>query len=348
MPLILNATSFSAASQLLKNDIHLEDSDININMTREIAVQMMRTLISQSAHEIVLVWNDRSFERLIMSDFPIMLKRRIKSIYLTDIPSEFLSLFEPICNEQIFGPALDTLLNEIYFLYMASKERTEVDIISSFNILINWNNIFHKSEYLKSSTDVLNLISLLMGLINSYRYSENIECFIDNNQDIPIEKRIEDFLSDAYVNNLSKEKYFFGIPSRAKQSILNYRRMIADKFVNRMEFVIKPFFFASLPIELNIMGKNTSNYSPPIAPLRDIYMSEINEYILNRDLKRLYFVETMPTYRSGFTCYECNGNDFKPSLIASGLDIDGEYCLGGINWVNIDVSHNKIRKLDIF
>ena len=142
VPLILNARNFGDASQLLKNDTYLEDSDINIGMTREITIQIMRTLISQSAHEIILIWNDKALEKQIMDEFPTMLKKRTNSLYLTDIPSKFLSFFEPICNEQIYSPTLDILINELYLLYIASKERTEVDIRSSLHILNNWENVF--------------------------------------------------------------------------------------------------------------------------------------------------------------------------------------------------------------
>ena len=178
VPLILNAGNFGDASQLLKNDTYLEDSDIDIDMTREITIQIMRTLISQSAHEIILIWNDKALEKQIMDQFPTMLKKRTKSLYLTDIPSKFLSFFEPICNEQIYSPTLDILINELFLLYIASKERTEVDIRSSLYILNNWENVFKTSSYLKS-TKVLDLLAELKGLVNVYKYSENMECFVD-------------------------------------------------------------------------------------------------------------------------------------------------------------------------
>ena len=108
---------------------------------------------------------------------------------------------------------------------------------------------------------------------------------------------------------------------------------------------MKPFFFANLPIELKIISKNDKSYSPPIAPLKEIYMSEINEYISKNSLNEIYFIETMPTYRAGFTFYACNGNEFNPSLVAEGLEFKGEYCLGGNNWVNINLSNSKMGNL---
>lgn len=62
-------------------------------------------------------------------------------------------------------------------------------------------------------------------------------------------------------------------------------------------------------------------------------------------MNELYFIETMPTYRAGFTFYACNGNEFNQSLVAEGLAFKGEYCLGGHNWVNINLSNSKMGNL---
>jgi hypothetical protein len=308
----------------------------------------MRALISESAHEIVLVWNDKDLEKQIMEDFSTKLKSRTKSLYLTDIPSNFISIFESICNEHICSPTLDTLVNEIYLLKIACKERTEVDIRSSLNIINNWNDVFRTSKYLKSSPEVADLLAELKGLVNVYNYSEKIECFVDTNQEIPIEKRIEDFLNDAYIDKLSKEKYYFGIPSRVKESVFNFKQLIKNNIIKNMKCTIKgsvSLIFATAQVELNAFDKQDKYYSPPIAPLKGIYMSKINDYINNNSLNDLYFIETMPTYRAGFTFYACNGNEFNPSLVAEGLEFNGEYCLGGNNWVNINLSNSKIGNL---
>jgi len=347
-PLILRAHNFGDASSLLKNKIYLDDSDIDIKMTREIAIQVTRILINQSAHEIIFTWNNKELEKQVMEEFPIRLKRRTKSIYLTDIPSNFLSLFEPICNEQICSPTLDMLINEFFQLYMACKERTEVDILSTFNILNNWNNVFNTSKYLRTSPDVQDLLAELRGLINIYKYLDNIECFVDVDQEIPIEKRIEDFLSDAYINKLSKEKYYFGIPARAKESIHNFKQLIKNIALGNLKCAIKgsvPLIIANAEIELDVLKEQGKYYSPPVVPLKDIYMSEINNYISKNSLDKLYFIETMPVYRAGFRLYACDGNESNQSLVAEGLKFKGEYCLGGNNWIEINLSNSRIGNL---
>jgi len=348
VPLILKANTFGGASSLLKNKTHLEDSDINIKMTREIVVQVMRILISQSAHEIILIWNNKALEKQVMEDFPQRLKRRTKSIHLADIPSNFLSFFEPICNEKICSPTLDMLINEIFLLYTACKERTEVDIRYTFSILNDWDNIFNTSKYLKTSPDVLDLLAELRGLTNVYEYSDDIEYFIDNDQEIPIEERIEDFLEDAAINKLMEEKYYFGIPEHAIESIRAFKHLAKNIVLDNVKIKIKgsvPFSIATGEIELNVLNKQGKYYSPPVAPLKNIYMSEINNYISNNSLNRLYFIETMPAYRAGFRLYACNGNEFNQSLVAEGLKFRGEYCLGGNDWVEINLSNSRIGNL---
>jgi hypothetical protein len=345
VPLILNAKNFGEASLLLKNDRYLENSDINVDMTREIVRQVMLALISESAYEIILVWNDKDLEKQIMEDFPNKLKSRTKSKYLTDIPSNFISTFESIRNDHICSPTLDTLVNELYLLKIACEERTEVDIRSSLNIINNWDDVFRTSKYLKSSPEVEDLLAVLKGWVNVYNYSEKIECFVDTNHEIPIEKRIENFLNDAYINKLSKEKYCFGIPSHVKESVFKFRQLIKKIKKEHLKCAIKgsvSIGFATAQVEKTIFDKQYKYYSPPIAPLKDIYMSKINDYINQNSLKELYLIETMPTYRAGFTFYACNGNEFKPSLVAEGLEFKGEYCLGGNNWVNINLSNTKI------
>jgi hypothetical protein len=250
-------------------------------------------MISQSAHEINLIWNDKDIERQIMHELPIKLKQRTKSIFLTDIPSNFLSFFEPICNEKIYSPTIDILINDFYLLNLACKERTEVDIRCTLNTLNNFDSIFNKSEYLKTSSGVLDLIAELKGLTNAYKYSENMECFVDTNQEIPLERRIDDFLNDAFVEKLSREKYFFGIPSRVKESIYNFKKLIKNNILSNVECVIKPFFFANSPIELNIINGPDKIYSPPIGPLKSIYMSKINDHIRRESLNKLYYVDSL-------------------------------------------------------
>jgi hypothetical protein len=349
VPLILNAKSFRGASSLLKDNIKnnavLDDTDIDINMTREIIKQVMRTLISQSAHKITLIWNNRDLENEVMEEFPTRLKGRIRPVYLTDIPSNFLSLLEPICNDKIRSPTLDILVNDIFLLYTACKEQTELDICSTLNVLNNWDSTFATSNYLKYSSDVQDLLSELKGLINSYRYKEDIESFRDINQDIPVDKRIDDFLNDGYVEKLSAEKYFFGIPSRFKQSIFKFKQIIKEHFLDRCEIALNPFFFAETPFEVTIPLWKKVNYYPPISPLKQIYSSKINDHILSNRIGNLYFIETMPAYKAGFTFYECNGKEVNQSLYASGLEFKGEYCLGGNKWVNIDLSNNKTMNI---
>ena len=317
-------------------------------MTREIAIQVTRMLITQSAHELILIWNDKDLEKQIMEEFPPTLKMRTKSIYRTDIPSNFLSFFEPVCNERICSPTLDMLINEIFLLYTACKEKTEVDIRYTFNILNNWNTIFSTSKYLKTSPDVLDLLAKLKGLVNVYKYSDEIECFVDNNQEIPIDRRIEDFLNDAYIYKLSKEKYYFGIPSRAKESVHNFKQLIKRAILDNLKCTIKggvQLYIANCEIELPVLNNQGKYYSPPIVPLKDIYLSEINNYISKNSLNRLYFIETMPAYRAGFRLYACNGNEFNQSLVAEGLKFNGEYCLGGDNWIEINLSNSRIGHL---
>jgi hypothetical protein len=345
-PLILNAKNFGEASSLLKNNTCLDDSHIDINMTREIIMQVMRIMISQSAHEINLIWTNKDVEKQIMNELPTRLKRRTKSIFLTDIPSNFLSFFEPICNEKIYSPTLDILINDFYLLHLACKERTEVDIRCTLNTLKNFDNVFNKSEYLKTSPGVPDLIAELTGLINAYKYSENMESFVDTNQEIPLDRRIDDFLNDAFVERLSREKYYFGIPSRVKESIFNFKQLIKNNILSNIECVIKPFFFANSPIELNIINGQDKTYSPPIGPLKSIYMSEINDHIRKESLLKLHYVDTSPINRAGYMIHECNGHEINRSLDAAGWDFEGgEYCLGHADWINIDLSNSKLGKL---
>lgn len=348
VPLILKAHSFDGASSLLRNKTHLEDSDIDIRLTKDIITQITRILIDQSAHEIILVWNNKDIEEQVMEEFPPMLKRRTKSVYLTDIPSKFLSLFEPICNEQICSPTLDMLVNEIFLLHKACEEKTEVDLISTFNILNDWDNVFRTSRYLKNSPEVLDLLAELRGIINLYRYSEGIERFVDLDQEIPIEKRIEDLLNDAYMIKLSKEKYYFGIPSRARESIHRFKQLLKNPALSNLNLTIRggvQFYFANGEIELSPFKNESKYYSPPVAPIKEIYMSEINDYISKNSLNRLYCIETMPEYRAGFKLYSCDGIKVNPSLVAEGLKFKGEYCLGGNDWIELNLSNSRIGNL---
>ncbi len=251
-------------------------------------------------------------------------------------------------NEHICSPTLDILMNEIFLLYMACKERTEVDLMSTFNILNNWDNVFKTSRYLKTSPEVPDLLAELRGVINLYRYSENIERFTDLDQEIPIEKRIEDLLDDAYMIRLSKEKYYFGIPTRARESIHRFKQLLKNPALSNLNLTIRggiQCYFANGEIELSPFENESRYYSPPIAPIKDIYMSEINNYISKNSLNRLYFIETMPEYRAGFKVYACDRNEVNPSIVAEGLKFKGEYCLGGNNWIEINLSNSRIGNL---
>ena len=70
VPLILKSRTFGGVSSLLKNKTYLEDSDIDIKMTREIDDTIMRMLINESAHEIILIWNNKAIEKQVMEEFP--------------------------------------------------------------------------------------------------------------------------------------------------------------------------------------------------------------------------------------------------------------------------------------
>jgi len=350
-PLVLNAKDFNELKSLLKGKEWIEDSMIDFDRSRDLLVNLTRMLIHESAHEINLICNDRNIANNILNEVPVRLKRRIKPIYPNkNLNRRFLSLIEPVYNEEIASPAIDTLVNEFYSLIIASKEQTEVDATQFLFLSKNWDRIFKRSKVLQKSDAAKVIFNQLHGVANLYEYNENIECFIDTNREIPIDKRLEDFLNDAYVEKLSQEKYFFGIPGKVKMAVLNFKQLIKNKILPNIKLTLKPMDFANAPISLNMDIERVLNqrisYSPPIYPLNNISFGIINQYLTDNLLDRIYFVQSMPFNKAGWIVYECNKrNEIVRHLVASGRTFEEEeYYIGGGRWENVDISYSKFKK----
>lgn len=337
-PLVLNAKSFGDVRNLLENKECIEHEMIDFSHSRELLINSTSILINQSAHAINLICsnNDEQIEKDLLNEIPVRLKGRIRPIYLNKkLSNRFLSFVEPIYNDKISSPIIDILVNDLYSFLIASKQRTEVDAISLFQITKNWEELFKNSQILKDS-DVKYLFDQLNGLINVYKYSESIECFIDENKKIPIDKRLEDILNDAHFEKLSREKYLFGIPNKAKMAVFNFKQLINDKILPNLGLSLKPLLYSTSPINLDIRKQMDQKvgYSPPIYSLDEILYSTINEYLTKNSLDRLYFLNSMPFNKAGWIIHECNSeNGFEAHLI-TGKECRGEYILRG-SWGNV-------------
>lgn len=276
------------------------------------------TLVRCAAHKIYVPYRKPRFRGSIdeaIKEYPLSLQKRIEIIDRKGKDfNRVINYLKPVHDEIMDSPLIlsyNTIVDFLYKLLLASKYNAEADVSQS-------KFIGDFIQLLKDQIDDAEAnfrLDQLFGVYSNYSNPLKIETFATYpNISIPsIYHKISDFLDEAEIIELSKNRYLLGIPSKAKTALIKMKKGIRHFFSEK-----KYEKYIGAATELTqIVGITEGIKIPNIDYFRELYSSEYNPPLVYLDYHRVQI------------CKKVSPNSFPNFMLPDGatIAITDEYFL---------------------
>ena len=276
------------------------------------------TLVRCAAHKIYVPYRKPRFRGSIdeaIKEYPLSLQKRIEIIDRDGKDfNRVINYLKPVHDEIMDSPLIlsyNTIVDFLYKLLLASKYNAEADVSQSKFI----------GDFIQSLKDQIDdaeanfRLDQLFGIYSNYSNPLKIETFATYpNISIPsIYHKISDFLDEAEIIELSKNRYLLGIPSKAKTALIKMKKGIRH-FPSGKKYEK----YISIATELTqIVGFLEGIKIPNIDYFRELYSSEYNPPLVDLDYYRVQI------------CKQVSPNSFPNFMLPDGATraISDEYFL---------------------
>lgn len=276
------------------------------------------TLVRCAAHKIYVPYRKPRFMGSIdetIKEYPLSLQNRIEIIDREGKNwNQVINYLKPVHSEIVDSPltfAYNTVVDFLYKLLLASKYNAEADV--SQPKFIGYSIQSLKDQI--AGDEAKFRLDQLVGIYSNYSNPLKIETFtVFPNISIPsIYHKISDFLDEAEIIELSKNRYLLGIPSKAKKALIKMKKGIRHFFSEKK---YEKYIGAAMELT-QIVGTTEGLKIPNIDYFRELYSSEYNPPLVNLDYYRVQI------------CKKVSPNSFPNFMLPDGatIAISDEYFL---------------------
>jgi hypothetical protein len=250
-----------------------------------------KSLLSHSAQKIYLIDMAGKLKDNMLTNLPDYLKPRIELIDNQKIFESVDNMLTPVWNDldnlwkkvrAINGATNDDsnghehgycLLGEfLTTLTVSTKYNTEADIDLD---VVNQAIVRIKKQATSQESQIV--IARIEGILNCYKLKRKIPSIKTAAQILP-KDLLADLLDDSAIISLSKERYYFGVPSKAKIAMIRTRQKIREILTvprNRKYLVMAGKFGNIATKQINVElpdfdAQNEPSFSPPFLPLDEM------------------------------------------------------------------------------
>lgn len=276
------------------------------------------TLVRCAAHKIYVPYGKPRSRGSIdetVKEYPLSLQNRIEIIDRGGKDfNRVTNYLKPVRDEIMDSPLIlsyNTIVDFLYKLLLASKYNAEADVSQS-------KFIGYFIQLLKEQIDDAEAkfrLDQLFGIYSNYSNPLKIETFaISPNISIPsIYHKISDFLDEAEIIELSKNRYLLGISSKAKTALIKMKKGIRHFFSEK-----KYEKYIGVVTELTQIVETTEGIKiPSIDFFKGLYSSEYNPPLVDLDYYRVQI------------CKQVSPNSFPNFMLPDGATraLSDEYFL---------------------
>jgi len=292
------------------------------------------TLIRCAAHKIYVPYRMPRFGPSIdetIKEYPPSLRNRIEIVDKEGKDwNRVISYLKPVYDEIVDSPLVlsyNMVVDFLYKLLLASKYNAESDVSQSKFIGSFIQSLRDQIE----DTEAKFRLDQLLGIYSNYSNPLKIETFtIFPNISIPsIYHKISDFLDEAEIIELSKNRHLLGIPSKAKIKLIEMKKGIRHFFSEKKYEKYKKYIGITREF-LQIVGTTEGVRIPNIEYFRELYSSEYNPPLVDLDYYRVQI------------CKQVSPNSFPNFMLPDGATraISDEYFLRYWEGMDKNVSRN--------
>lgn len=240
---------------------------------------------------------ESSMDETIM-ELPPSIKNRIEIIDREGKEyNRIIKYMKPICNELVdseqfigLGEEYYAVVDFLYKLLLASKYRAEADVSRSKSIGV----FIQKLKEQINDDEAKFRLDQLYGIYSAYSNPLKIETFTIF-PTIPkpsIYHRISDFLDEATIIELSRNRNLLGIPSKTKISLINIRKgvrhfLLEKKYQKYIQLAMDFIQILKVIPDIKI---------PNIDYFRELYSLEYNPPLINLDYYRMKISKKFDPY----------------------------------------------------
>ncbi|MDF2953056.1 MAG: hypothetical protein OD816_000301 [Thermodesulfobacterium sp.] len=245
-------------------------------------------LVRCAAHKIYIPYRMPRFGPSIdevIKEYPPSLQNRIE---IVDREGKYwdrvIKYLKPVYDEIMDSPLVlfyNIIADFFYKLLLASKYNAEADVNQSQFI----GNFIQLLKDQIKDTEAKFRLDQLLGIYSNYSNPLKIETFtiFPNISITSIYHRISDFLDEAEIIELSKNRHLLGIPSKAKIALMKMKKGIRHFFSEKK---YKKYIGITTEL-LQIVGTLEGVRIPNIEYFRELYSSEYNPPLVDLDYYRV-------------------------------------------------------------
>ncbi|MCD6513891.1 MAG: hypothetical protein J7L07_03105 [Candidatus Odinarchaeota archaeon] len=292
------------------------------------------TLVRCGAHKIYIPYRMPRFGPSIdetIKEYPPSLQNRIEIVDKKGKDwNRVINYFKPVHNEIADSPFVllyNIVVDFLYKLLLASKYNAEADVSQS-------QFIGSFIQLLKDQIEDVEAkfrLDQLLGIYSNYSNPVKIETFtIFPKISIPsIYHKISDFLDEAEVIELSRNRYYLGIPSMAKTMHIKIKKAVRHFFSEKKYEKYKKVIGISTEL-IQTVGATEGIKIPNIDCFRELHSLEYHPPLVDLDYFRVQI------------CKQVSPNSFPNFMLPDGATraISDEYFLRYERETDKNVSRN--------